>query len=86
MFISECGHIKVEVIQTTCTDPRFGELVLPQYKAQRWAEDEQRWTHVVTTSNINILAHRIADYLPDLLEFPSPDWADDAMTYGGKHE
>jgi len=80
MWISGDGSIKVEVIQTTCKDPRFGELVIPQYKAERWSRGRQRWIHIVTTANINILAHRIG--LDELDEFPPPNWEDDAMRYG----
>ena len=81
MFISSDGKIKVEVIQTTCQDPRFGKLVIPQYKAERWSQGKQRWIHIVTTANINILAYRIG--LDELDEFPPSDWEDDAMHSGG---
>lgn len=79
MWISEDGHVKVEITYTKCRDPRFGDLVIPQYRAQRWSEGFGGWLYLVTTANINILAHRLGPYMKELIEFPPPDWEDEAM-------
>lgn len=77
MWISEDGKYKVEITQVTCEDKHFGELTIPQYVGYRWVEVSERWHKIVTTSNINILAHHVD--LSTITEFPSPDWEDSAM-------
>ena len=81
MWISADGKCKVEQTEVTCRDPRFGDITIPRYVAHQWSEENGRWMPLVATNNINILASRVD--LAELIEFPSPDWEDEAMQFNG---